>query len=468
MTTAPARPAPVQFPPHIGGCLKPAIAHAQAGRLGLALECVAAAAVADIQHHQQTFLSDASRAALLCDLYAELFSMAGITPHAALAGAAIAPSQPLRLLYIVSSLVDGQAASANIARLCQLHHPARFDPHILCVEEFTQRRPALGFLKYPDAPSARVGAKVIASLPSGSLTLLEPTGDLLAGAREAIAAARSLRPQIAVFVGSPACPVQAACAFARVAPRQINMNIGVPLPVRGIDHIVYNSPRRQAQDQPHLAPRNIASSSVETSGGDARAGLAAIPEPRGPLGVPADALLLVSAGNRLPQRMLAGSFASDLAAFLASRPDVWWVGVGPGDFTDVLRLLGPRAVAAGPRADIRGVVKAADIYLNEYPEGGGNTIIEAMGCATPVVAGDFGLRHAQHIGAALSDHTSITSCDAYWREVERLAANPVAREALGQRQQRRALESLDYHVIALAYEREFVPAAAAARAAIPA
>lgn len=453
-----ANPAPAQpqFPPHIGGCLKPALAHAQAGRLAQAIECVAAGAVADIQHHQQAFLRDAAHAGVLCDLYAEILLMAGITPHAALAGVQHDASEPVRLLYVVSSMVDGQAASANIARFCRLHAPRRFDTHILCVEEFTQRAPALGFLKYPDAPSSRVGASVIASLPPATLTLLEPVGDLLAAARQAIIAGRALQPHVAVFVGSPACPVQAACAFARIAPRQINMNIGVPLPMRGIDQIIYNSPRRWARDRDDLAARGIVSSTVQTSGGDARAGLATIPEPREKLGVPADALLLVTAGNRLPQRMLAGDFAADLASFLNRHPSAWWLGVGPGDFTGALRVLGPRAVAIGPRADIRPVLKAADVYLNEYPEGGGNTIIESMGCATPVVAGDFGPRHAQHIGAALSDHASITTREAYWGLVESLASDPAARRTLATRQQARALNTLDHSVIARAYEHAYL------------
>ncbi|MFA6046648.1 MAG: hypothetical protein WC718_16810, partial [Phycisphaerales bacterium] len=365
--------ATLTIPPHIGGCLKPAVDHAQAGRVAQSIECVAAAAVADIQQHQQAFLADAAHARVLCDLYAELFALAGLKP-AASPHSATPPSgaRPLRVLYLVSSLVDGQAASANIARFCRLHDPSRFVAHVLCVEEFTRRTPTLNFLEYPDSPSSRVGDKTIATLPLGSLTLLEPAGDLLAGARAAIAASRALAPDVAVFVASPACPVQAACAFARIAPRQVNMNIGVPLPLSGIDEIVYNSPRRWAQDRAFLTARGIASRSVETSGGDASAGVHARAESRVDLGLPSDALALVSAGNRLPQRLLAGSFVRDLDAFLSSHPHAWWVGVGPGDFAPIRAALGPglaRVITPGPRADIRPIVKACDIYLNEYPEG---------------------------------------------------------------------------------------------------
>ena len=446
------------IPPHVGGCLKPALVHAQAGRLAQGIECVAAAAVADIQQHQQVFLSDAANAAILCDLYAQLFAGAGIKPvkhHPART-----PGGRVRLLYVVSSLVEGQAASANIARFCTLHDAARFECRVLCVEEFTRRSPALTFLDYPDAPSSRIGAGVIASLPPGACTVLEPIGDLLAGAHGAIGAARALSPDVAVFVASPACPIQAACAFARVAPRQVNMNIGVPLPIAGIDEIVYNNPRRWHQDRAFLASCGIDSRSVETSGGDARAGVHTTPRARAALGLPADAFALVTAGNRLPQRLAAGTFIRDLALFLDSHPRAWWVGVGPGDFSPIRAALSgaaSRVVTPGPAPDIRPIVKACDVYVNEYPEGGGNTVIEAMGCGTPVVALYAGPRHAQHIGASLAGE-EITDVAAYWRRVGVLAGDAPARRALGQAQQARALEKFDYPVIARAYEASFTPA----------
>lgn len=422
------------------------------------LECIAAGAVADIQQHQQHFLAHASNAAIVCDLYAQLFAGCGLSPAGRFAPRD--PSRPLRLLYVVSSLVDGQAASANIARFCTLHDPGRIAPHVLCVEEFTRREPPLGFLQYPEAPSVQVGRGVIDRLPAGALTMLSARGDLLAGAREAIGAARELGADVAVFVGSPACPVQAGCAFARVAPRQINMNIGVPLPMPGIDTIIYNSPRRWLEDRSFLASRQIGSSSVETSGGDARAGLTTLPRSRESLNVPADALALVSAGNRLPARLLAGSFLVDLATFLGAHPRARWILIGPGDFAPVLERMGPlaqRVITLGPVADIRPVVKACDIFLNEYPEGGGNTVIEAMGCGVPVVALDAGPRHAQHIGAALSGDLSLTTSKAYWERVGALGGDPGARGEVGRAQQGRAVEKLDYTAIVKAYEAVYFP-----------
>ncbi|MFA6043537.1 MAG: hypothetical protein WC718_01010, partial [Phycisphaerales bacterium] len=86
--------------------------------------------------------------------------------------------------------------------------------------------------------------------------------------------------------------------------------------------------------------------------------------------------------------------------------------------------------------------------------GGGNTVIEAMGCATPVIALNAGPRHAQHIGASLVGD-DITDIATYWQRVDALASDSLARRSAGQAQQRRALNALDYPVIAKAYEAAF-------------
>jgi glycosyltransferase involved in cell wall biosynthesis len=101
------------------------------------------------------------------------------------------------------------------------------------------------------------------------------------------------------------------------------------------------------------------------------------------------------------------------------------------------------------------MLKSCNVLLNEYPEGGGNSVIETMGCGVPVVAMQAGPRHAECIGAELvgPDAIPTNDIDAYWRLAETWIRDPQAAAAAGARQRARALAELDYGVICDAYER---------------
>ena len=478
----------LNIPPHVGSCLKRAISLHDRGDAAGALEAIAAGAVADIQQHQQAFLGDVRACVMMGDFAAEVLRSAGLqgcsvaqTCHHVRDDCAESISSPshkqstIRVLYVVPNLAQGQAASMNLLRLVESHlesnkrmtpgrDASRFDVQVMICEEFTQRTPPLAFLQDPRAASDDVGGALLAGLRSlATVHVLSTRGTYLDAAREGLQFARSFSPNLALFMGNLSCPVQTAMAFARIAPVQACLNIGVPLVVQGIDAIIYNNPRKRVRDEAVFSTRGIRVLGVETSGGDAAGGVHAPAVLRSALGVPQDASVLVSVSNRLTHRMLAGEFAKHLALFLQQNQGTWWIGVGPGEpapVLDVIRDAGSddaarRCVFAGPHRDVRGVVKACDVFLNEYPEGGGNSVIEAMGCGIPVVAMRAGERHAECIGAELVGQDAIQSrdIDAYWQLVREWACDKRLAKLAGQRQQQRALEKLDYAVICKEYEK---------------
>jgi len=447
------------MPANVGACLKAALAHLEAGRAEHALEAAAAAAVADIQQHQQTFLAGAPESAVLGEILEKAAAKAGVVPG-------VLPARTggrRRIGYFLSSVVEGQAAGANIARFLALHDRTKFEPVVIVTEECTRRDPAKEFLTYPDAPSRRVGGPTLARMESlAPVHVLEPRGGYLDSAAAGVALARGLGLDLAVFVASPACPVQSAIAIARVAPVQVNLCTGVPLVLKGIDAIVYNNPRREAEDREFLTRRGVRVEGVETSGADVSLGLHAWYHDRSAFGVPPGATLYITVSNALARRMLAGTFAHDLGAFLAREPGAWWVGVGGGDIApvqEVIRRVGGadaagRAVFLGPQRDVRRFLRPSNVYLNEYPEGGGNSVLEAMGCRVPVVAMRAGTRHAECIGAELSGDDAIQNADvgAYWARASAWLHDPASRVAAADRQLRRALSRYDYPVVLRAYE----------------
>jgi hypothetical protein len=302
-----------------------------------ALEWIAGVAATDIQQHRASFLASPDRLWSLGDLYTSLFSGLSITPARLDPPRAERPS----ILFIAQCIARGQAASENMVRHTRAFADAGWRVGLLVADELTRRDPPLTHFQSPPGAAETIGREILDRIaPHADLHVLSKRGTFLDAIQEGVNAARAWKPDLAVFVASPACPVQAGMLFARVAPRQAVLSVGVPLILPGVDHVVYNSPRRLAADASMLASAGIPASSVTTSGGDAASGLRVAPTERATLGIPPDAPLLVSAANALPKRMLAGTFAADLARFLSAHPTAHWLALGKGDFTPVKAALG--------------------------------------------------------------------------------------------------------------------------------
>jgi glycosyltransferase involved in cell wall biosynthesis len=479
---------PLSIPVHVGPHLKRALRLAEEGDHAGSLEALAAAAVIDIQAAQQEFLGDIRACAVIADVTRAALEgwtarqgssgQATVERHATTGASPSArrtAGDPVRVLYFAPNLASGQAASMNLVRLVEWHvrhgvgrsggERLRVEVAVVVCDELTERTPALGYLRCPQSPTSAIGAELLARLrQSCTVTVLPANGTHLDGATAGIAAARAFAPDVALFMGSPACAVQTAIAAARVAPVQACLNIGVPMLSPGIDAVIYNNPSKEARDAAFVCARGLEVLGVATSGGDAQVGAALAPFPRSELGLPDAAPVAVSMSNVLVRRMLAGTFARDLVAFLRRNPDVWWLGIGfcdPAPFYQFLETVEDgaeirrRCVFAGGSSKPWSMVKSCQVLLNEYPEGGGNSVIETMGCGVPVVAMRAGHRHAESIGAELVGEDAIQSNDitAYWRLAERWIRDPAAAATAGARQRARAMSTLDYGVICDAYER---------------
>ncbi|MFM9957573.1 MAG: glycosyltransferase [Phycisphaerales bacterium] len=477
--TAPPR---LPIPAKVGGLLKAAMTALEQSRWADAVELTAAAAVQDIQHENMTFLASAAGAGVIGELYESAFGGAAnqqisqaanetVGAEASRTHLAASPrchlatvlARPLRVLYIHPGLSPGQAATDRLLNVVERHDRSRIAPMVLCTEEFTSRVPALRYLQWPHAPSsAHAAAQARLRSAGAPPTIIQPLGSYLDSARAAVEAARAMSPDIAVFIASAACPVQALMALQRVAPVQINQNIGSPLIVRGMDAAIYRNPSRLRDDSTELARRGIEGIDLPAAGTDLHAADAARAVPRAVLGVPTDAVLFVSAGNKLAERLTMGSFAADLAEFLKQHSKAWWMGVGAGDFTMARAVFAAagvqrRVVLVGGQSDIRPHLKAADAYLNEYPEGGSNTVLEAMACGVPVLAvkpaDGAAVSHCAGIGAEIVGDDAVSLGD-YWATASnwlRDAAERrrIAARAIGKARTRFGFDALvgDYEAI---------------------
>jgi glycosyltransferase involved in cell wall biosynthesis len=425
------------------------------------------AMVADIQHDNQRYLAEGSTIRKAARVYEEIAIAAGLGTRVMRLDPAAGVTRPVRLLIVTFGIGSGQAASEVITKFIEGLDKKRWTCGVLSCEELSERSPALKYGKRPLTNSVAVAGPMLERLRSmGPLAICPLTGNLLDSAMWGVTTSEKFKPDVAMFVASPACPVQAMMLHRRVAPVQVNMSIGLPLPVAGVDMIISNNPQTYQRDRGTYEQDGFVTRCVETSGGDAQRGKDASKQDRLALAIPLEAKVLISVSNKLEHRMLAGNFAEKLLAFLQRRKDVCWIGVGRGEFSRIRELAVSRGVASRMlvvqnQTDPTPWVKMADVFLNEYPEGGGNSVIEAMGTGVPVVALHAGVRHAECIGAILvGDQDSIRGNDTekYWARVEAWVDDPQARADAGKRQQERALACLDYAAVGKQYQGHLLEA----------
>jgi glycosyltransferase involved in cell wall biosynthesis len=117
--------------------------------------------------------------------------------------------------------------------------------------------------------------------------------------------------------------------------------------------------------------------------------------PRGPLGVPQAAELILFAGRMDVLKNIPG-LAQVLGIVLERRPTAFAVCCGIGPEVTVLqreiarRGLDGRLLLLGYRTDIWALMKAADVFIStSHHEGHPNAVLEAMACGTPLVLSDI-------------------------------------------------------------------------------
>lgn len=143
------------------------------------------------------------------------------------------------------------------------------------------------------------------------------------------------------------------------------------------------------------------------------------------LGLPEDALVLVSVGFRLNAE-IRGPWAARMEAFLEAHPRALWLLVGSGAaLPPALTNSSKRIHALAPQADIRGFYRACDVYVNPLRMGGGFSVAEAMADGLPVLA------FAHSDGGAKTGEHALADADAYFARLDQLAQDASARKALG-------------------------------------
>ncbi|MES2938639.1 MAG: hypothetical protein V4864_13215 [Pseudomonadota bacterium] len=163
----------------------------------------------------------------------------------------------------------------------------------------------------------------------------------------------------------------------------------------------------------------------------------AAPRARELSGLPADAVVLATAGFRL-RSDIEPAWRERVLALLQAHPRAHWVLIGSRQGQGVPGLPShPRIHSFEPQPHLETWLAMSDIYLNPPRVGGGGTVALAMeqGVAVASLAGGDG---GDKLGAL-----AAADLDAYFMQVERWIADPAARREAGAALKRRFHERFD-------------------------
>ncbi len=302
---------------------------------------------------------------------------------------------PYRLAHIVSQLVDGRHAPSRVM-VSTLKHADR--EHFQVTLAITD---SLGAYEQRPAQmlasdwSARRAPQLIRQIQQEwGIPVLHPRTrqSLIHAAADLHRQLAELQIDIAFFHGSIAAPADWLLCAWQAAPWQFDYGFGVPLHCPAVNYQFFEYAGSMEKLAFLCRERNIPYGTSNFGGTDMDYLDGLQPIPRERLNIPANHIVLGNIGNHLPNRM-SERFCRTIANVMHARPDTTYLVVGPGDFSRQVGWLG-NDLCGGERPRVRFVgstrepgcwTKAFDIYVNEYPAGGGVAVCEAMAACKPVV-----------------------------------------------------------------------------------
>jgi len=420
------------------------LAAVRRGDDALALEILQVAAMDDIRRGIK-YLGNTTGADEVAKAYDTVAAR-----HVPFAPVTTAPNTPgrLRVGYVVPNLIDDvNAPSQRILNFAKYHDRERFQMHVYSSEGLCRRARPLYFRSQQCAGTAERAPKMLRTFTDLDIPFYAaPVDGTLIDSAEALARRmREDRLDVAAYQSSLACPIECLVADWHVAPVQVNVNIGVPMYVQGIDCTTYFMRGNHDREAGHFASRGKRTLFVH-GGIDLDVSLPPLPR-RAECGIPESAVILMTVGNNLPQR-LSPEFVDCVSRILLANRDAIYVVIGGGDLTTqkerfheagVLK----RVAFTGPRNDVRHVIRLADVYVNEFPQGGAQSVMEAMAAGVPAVAMRYSDQHLHCCGAEyVGDEMTIRSrdFDGYVRLVGRLITDAAFRRERARAARRRVEE----------------------------
>lgn len=351
---------------------------------------------------------------------------------------------PYRLAHVICQLVDKTHAPSRSIRTVLMHSDRqRFEIYLVITEALAPHTEHVGQTFFSDLSERRAPALMAELREQYGVKIIQPTDrrSCLTAAAELHRRLAEERIDLAFFHGSLATPTDWLLCAWRAAPWQIDFGYGVPLHNPMVDFQLFEF--EHTMEALAFQCRELGIPYAFGGGGhDASDIEAAVPISRSELNIPADHVILGVLGNHLVSRMSA-EYCETVARVLRERPKATLLVVGPGDFSGQAKLFGPdlaggdcpRVRFLGPTREPHRFTKTFDIFVNQYPAGGGFAVGDAMAASKPVVCmrledSNYALSSLGWVG----DDNAVDppTDDAYAARLRQLIDQPEERARFGQ------------------------------------
>jgi glycosyltransferase involved in cell wall biosynthesis len=148
------------------------------------------------------------------------------------------------------------------------------------------------------------------------------------------------------------------------------------------------------------------------------------------LGLRSDAVVLITAGTRLPKEIV-GDWALAMLEICTRFPQVVWLLVGgDGTMSEVLQAANAANIKSLPyQSNLKGIYNCCDIYLNPPRLGGGFSVAEAMAEGLPTLA------FSDTDGGKKLGALAAKNNEDYFAELIQLITDPAFRDIKGKQMQ---------------------------------
>jgi len=362
-----------------------------------------------------------------------------------------ADGQRLRMAHVVCQLVDGNhSPSMCVDTMLKFADRERFDTFMVVTESLAVHGEHQGQAVGSGWSTERAATLIRRFENDLGVPVIVPKsrGSFLSAAAELHARMAEMKIDVAFFHGSIATPTDWLLCAWRCAPWQFDRAFGVPLHCPAVDYQFFEFEESMENLAFWCRERNVPFGHSPFGGVDYSDSANAPPLDKQELGVPADHVILGTIGNHLPVRM-SEPFCRTVAGVLRNHPRCTYLIVGPGDFAAQRAAFGPdlcggngappRVRFVGPTDRTDRMTQTFDIYLNQYPAGGGASVLEAMAASKPVLSMRIGdsflsLAGAIYVGDRLIEPATD---EAYAACLARVITSPAERAEFGRAMQQR-------------------------------
>ena len=374
------------------------------------------------------------------------------------------PGKRTRIAYVQSNIIDAtNAQTQRLLGLLRNHDTERFEVRVYSTEDFAKRPYPLLWVHQAMPSSTERGAGAIKECAARGMPVYVPSvhGTLLDTAYELGHEIANFDPDVVVYQGSPACPLQCLLACWRLAPKQVNINVGVPMYLRGIDVTTcvsqFEVDRFTASWEQAKGTLAHINTGIDMSA-DVGEPDVEIPDRK------KDEVVIMTVGNQLDRRVMP-EFQNIIMRVLQENPNAVYYIVGGGNFGAQMQLFQKAQVTRqvgflGASQKVRAVLKHADIYVNEFPIGGAQSVMEAMAEGLPVVATHYSAKHQHCCGANYVGDEAVApyTPQAYYEKLTALVRDAELRQATGAKLLAKVRAEHDYAVVTKQYEELYLDA----------